>query len=93
MIRILAVLLLTALAACSSGKVPWVNANLPRDQADDDYAQCRRYADDQIDPSHGAADSMRADTVVSRGDRDEDKRRRAVYLRACMEDKGYKPLR
>lgn len=88
---IAAVLLLSALAACSPSRVPWVNAELPREQAADDYADCRRYADDQADPTHGAADAMRADTVVSRGDREEAKRRRAVHLRACMEAKGYKP--
>lgn len=94
MCRAVAVLgLLSILAGCSSGKVPWVNPELPRERAADDYAECRRYADDQVDPTHGAADANRSDTVVSRGDRDEDKRRRAVYLRACMEGKGYKPAR
>lgn len=88
-----ALLLLSVLAGCSSGKVPWVNSSLPRERAADDYAECRRYADDQIDPTHGAAEANRSDTVVSRGDRDEDKRRRSVYLRACMESKGYKPSR
>lgn len=85
-----AVLVLAALAACAP-RVPWVNSELPRDQAERDYAECRRFADDQADPTHGAADAMRSDTVVARGDRDADKRRRATYLRACMEGKGYKP--
>ena len=91
--RAAALLMLSVLAGCSPTRVPWVNPNLPREQATDDYAECRRYADDQVDPTHGAAESMRNDTVVSRGDRDEDKRRRSVYLRACMESKGYKPGR
>lgn len=86
-----AALLLSTLAACAPRAVPWVNSELPREQAADDYDRCRRYADDQADPTHGAAESMRSDTVVSRGDRDEAKRRRAMYLRACMEAKGYKP--
>lgn len=88
-----ALLALSVLSGCSSGSVPWVNSNLPRERASDDYDDCRRYADDQVDPTHGASDSMRMDTSVSRGDRDEQKRRRAVYLRACMESKGYKPAR
>jgi hypothetical protein len=86
-----ALLLLSVVAGCTSGKVPWTNPSVSRDQAQDDYDDCRRYADDQIDPAHGADQSMRNDTVVSRGQRDDDKRRRAMYVRACMESKGYRP--
>lgn len=83
---------LLALSSCA-GEVPWVNPDLPRKLAGHDYAECRRYADNETGSGAGGGyfDDDRARDPMTMVDRSVAHDQIASIIGACMREKGYFP--
>lgn len=86
--RVVLLSVVFALAACA-GDMGWVNPNLPKKQADGDYASCRRYAESAA----GIYDTgdERDSNALNMAARDDSRRQFNAYLSVCMREKGYFP--
>ena len=82
---------LTVLSSCAGG-VGWVNPDLPKSQAQGDYAACRRYADGELGSYNYTPPGMEGSTNPTHMMDDYDNRKQFdVLVSRCMRAKGYYP--
>lgn len=67
----------------------WVNVDLPKDQWPKDYAECRHWAEDQVDPSRSEAMDDRGGDPFRQIDRAQNKKQAAAMTAYCMTERGY----
>lgn len=79
----------TALAGCAPGNPGWVAADGSAGRADADYAACRRWADDRLDPDR-SAETRGAGSPFAAEDRAALRRQINALVAACMQDRGYR---
>lgn len=88
--RLFLAVMLLGLGACTQRAVPWVNPALPVERASTDLADCRRWADDRIDPGRVAEEPLSQASPLRTAERSEARRRIDTLVAACMRSKGYR---
>ena len=88
---ILAVMIPVMAAGCAPS-VPWVNPELPKSQAEADYAQCRNAADGQFgERDYAVAADDRSSNPMHMAEQSDNRERFRRYVSACMRALGYFP--
>lgn len=85
--------MVAALAACAERKPGWVHPQLPPAQASADLTECRRWADDRVDPDRSAEATLSGGSPFTPEERARLRRQLNALVAACMQDKGYRPAR
>lgn len=88
--------LFVAVAACTPARAPWTAPGVAQDQVDADWADCRRVADQRLEPM--PRDATGTGRTPYTNPLDELDRRAAARsaqrdVAACMRAKGYFPER
>jgi hypothetical protein len=78
------------LTGCAPRNPGWIAEDGSKGRAADDYAACRRWADDRLDPDRSAGERA-SGSPFAEEDRAMLRRQLNAMVAGCMQDRGYRP--